>query len=135
MKSPPTATTAVPEVTGRPRTASENGRTARAKMPAAGPLATGVENTDQVRPASVEWKTRERAPPPDAIQASRRPEVTRQVPDAAKANSPGSAAGIPAPDWTLQCWPPSVVRAIRNFPSVGSESAMPSDGLKNAMQS
>lgn len=118
-----------------PGTLTVNGRTAREKIPAEGPLATGVEDTVHVRPLSVEWNTREVALPPEAIHASFEPDVTRQVPEAANANSPVSAAGIPALLCTDQCRPPSVVRAIRNFPSTGSERAMPSLGLKKAMQS
>jgi hypothetical protein len=57
-------------------------------------------------------------------------------PLAAKANSPGSAGGIPAGSTTFQVCPPSVVLMTRNFrPSGGSERASPTYLLKKVMQS
>ena len=73
----------------------DRSRTAREKIPPASLRTIGVSTTDQVRPRSVVWKTRAAVPPP-AIQASCSPAVTRQVPLAAKPNSPSSAGGIPA---------------------------------------
>ena len=53
------------------------------------------------------------------------PAVTRQVPLAAKPNSPSTALGIPLRETTDQVLPPSSVRMIRNLPSTGSLIARP----------
>ena len=111
-KSPPTATSV-----SVLRTASE-------KIPPASLRTTGVSVTDQVFPRSTEWNTRAAAPPP-AIQASSLPAVTRQVPLAAKPNSPSSAGGMPAPGRFAHDRPPSLVTRIRNFPFTGSLIASP----------
>ena len=70
------------------RKASEN-------TPPAGAAGIVESATVQVWPRSREWKIRD-ALPPEASQTSRPPAVTRQVPLAAKPNSPSNAAGIPA---------------------------------------
>ena len=59
------------------------------------PARIGVGATVQVRPRSVERKTRAEEPPPVPNQAFEVPRTTRQVPLAAKAPSPGRAPGIP----------------------------------------
>src|SRR5689334_11034054 len=99
-------------------------------MPALGPLGIGVPVTRQVRPKSRELKTRAADPPPVAKKAwpaawvaDRAGAETRQVPLAAKANSPSRAAGIPVSGSTDQERPPSRVARIRNLPSTGSERA------------
>src|SRR2546421_12067614 len=103
-------------------------------MPALGPLGTGVVATVQVRPRSVEWNTRDAAPPPVANQASRWV-ATRQVPLAANADSPSRAGGMPAVGSTRQDRPPSDVDSIRNRPSTGSDSARPCQRARDARQS
>ena len=70
------------------------------------------------------WKTRAAAPPL-AIQASWSPAVTRQVPLAAKPNSPSSAGGIPDRARLVHDRPPLLVAMIRNFPCTGSLIAIP----------
>ena len=62
-------------------------------------------------------------------------DVVRQVPLAAKANSPSSAAGIPALERTCHERPPSCVAMMRNLPSGGSLSARPWRASEKAMQS
>src|SRR4051812_36728068 len=113
-------------------------------MPALGPLGIGDSATCQVRPKSRGLNTRDTAPPPVAKNAwpeeavrsadeappeerpGERPGVeTRQVPLAAKANSPSRAVGIPRSGRTDQEWPPSRVARMRNFPLTGSERARP----------
>src|ERR1700704_3883017 len=114
-------------------------------MPAVGPLGTGVATACQLRPASRVLKTRVADPPPVANQArpadpgqpapspacSSTPRsaglaaVTRQVPLAAKANSPVRAGGIRSAGTPRQDRPPSDVDAIRKRPSTGSDSASP----------
>src|SRR5438477_9569483 len=82
--------------------------------------AMGVSATVQVRPESGERKTRAAGPPvPKKISS---PEIARQVLLAAKAPSPGSAAGIFSLGNEFQC-SPSVVFSKRNLPSMGSPSA------------
>src|ERR1700755_1893897 len=103
-------------------------------MPALGPLGTGVEATDHVRPRSRDVNTRDELPPPVAKYA-RPPAETRHVPLAAKANSPVSAGGIPTGGRTFQLRPPSDVARMRNLPSTGSDSANPCRALTNVMQS
>src|SRR2546423_14108262 len=93
-------------------------------MPAEGPLGTGVVATRHVRPPSVEWNTRDVAPPPVANQASRSV-ATRHVPLAAKANSPSRAGGMPAVGRTPQAPPPSEVDSTRNFPATGPDMTRP----------
>src|SRR2546430_10055895 len=91
------------------------------KVPAdAWPLARGVAAAVQVRPESRERKARAAGPPvPKKISW---PEIARQVLLAAKAPSPGSAAGIFSLGNGFQC-SPSVVFSRRNLPSMGSPSA------------
>src|SRR5690348_16934908 len=103
-------------------------------MPALGPLGIGVLVTDQCSPRSAEVKTRDEEPPPEAKNAFP-PADTRHVPLAAKANSPSSAAGIPADGSTCHERPPSLVLRIRNFPSTGSDSTSPCRRSRNVMQS
>ena len=57
------------------------------------------------------------------------------MPLAAKANSLGSAAGIPSGLTGDHDRPPSLVSKSRNAPSTGSLSASPRSGELKAMQS
>src|SRR3954453_7988825 len=103
-------------------------------MPALGPLGIGVLVTDQCSPRWAEVKTRDDEPPPDAKNALP-PDATRHVPLAAKANSPSSAAGIPAEGSTFHERPPSLVERMRNFPSTGSDSTSPCRRSRKVRQS
>src|SRR3954451_21605355 len=103
-------------------------------MPALGPLGIGESTTDQCRPRSAEVNTREVAPPPEAKKA-RPPDETRQVPLAAKANSPSRAGGMPAGEVTRHERPPSEVARMRNLPSTGSDRARPCRASTKVRQS
>ena len=93
-------------------------------MPPASLRTTGVSVAVQLTPRSVVWKTRA-AVPPLAIQASALPAVIRQVPLAAKPNSPSIAGGIPAGLRVVHDRPPLLVVMTRNFPCTGSLMAIP----------
>src|SRR5260370_17274282 len=85
------------------------------------PCAIGVSETVHNTPESDEWKTREVGPPvPKNISLSK---SRRHVLLAAKAPSPGTAAGMLSLGSIFQC-SPSVVVSKRNFSSIGSPSAM-----------
>ena len=91
--------------------------------PPAAVAGIGASTTVQVSPPSLEWKIRDAAPP-EAKYACRSM-IVRQVPLAAKPNSPSTAGGIPVRLTTSQDFPRSVVRRIRNLPSTGSLIARP----------
>src|ERR1700694_3794481 len=96
------------------------------------PWAIGVSATVQVRPESVEWKTRAAGPPvPKKISP---PESRRQVLLAANAPSLGSAAGMLPLGSEFQC-SPSVVFSKRNLPSMGSLSAKQRVSERQAIES
>src|SRR5260370_18727762 len=84
------------------------------------PCAIGVSETVHNTPESDEWKTREVGPPvPKNISLSK---SRRHVLLAAKAPSPGTAAGMLSLGSIFQC-SPSVVVTNRNFSWIGSPSA------------
>jgi len=92
---------------------------------------SGVCETVQLTPPSSERKTRPAVVPNHA----RPPWLVMHSPLAAKAASPGRAAGICRPV-TCQCRPPSSVASTRKcWPSGGSDTSRPRLSLKNVMQS
>src|SRR5882672_2015936 len=95
------------------------------------PWAMGVSETVQVCPESTEWNTRAAGPPVPKKISSR--ESKRHVLLAAKAPSPGSAAGMSLGSG-FQCSPSVVVRR-RNLPSRGSLSAKQCVPERQAMES
>src|SRR6266853_5836355 len=96
------------------------------------PWVIGVSSTAHERPESRERKTRAAGPPvPKKISS---PESRRQVLLAAKAPSPGSAAGILSRGSSLQC-PPSSVFRRRNLPSIGSPRAKQRVSERQAIES
>src|SRR6266508_4087136 len=120
---PPSSLTSLPDGPTATTVRSVPGRNAEPDRYPPGACPAGT--SDQVPPPSVLRNTRGRSPPPVANHAVRPGPVTRQVPLAANANSPGSAAGVPAFGTTSQERPPSPVARIRNFPPTGSLSASP----------
>src|ERR1700674_3168527 len=96
------------------------------------PWAIGVSATVQVRPESVEWKTRAAGPPvPKKISS---PESKRELLLAANAPSPGRAAGMLLLGSGFQC-SPCVVFSKRNLPSMGSLSAKQRVSERQAIES
>jgi hypothetical protein len=111
-------------------------RNAIEKIPAdSAPAATGVSLTAQAWPRSLERKTRADLAPPVANQTSFSPRVTRQVPLAAKAPSPGKAGGRAFAARGFQLAPPSAVTISWNCPFTGSPRAMPFFSSQKAMAS
>src|SRR6202165_6311398 len=96
------------------------------------PWAIGVSATVQVRPESVEWKTRAAGTPvPKKISS---PESKSQLLLAANAPSPGRAAGRLPLGSGFQC-SPSVVFSKWNLQSMGSLSAKQRLSERQAIES
>src|SRR4029078_7006594 len=95
----------------------------------------GVSATLQVRPRSVDRKTRALAAPPVPIHAFDLPCTMRQGPPAAKTPSPARTAGARVGGTRLHPLPPSSVTSTNSLPSAGSLSAMPWSLSQNAMAS
>src|SRR5688572_29191337 len=102
---------------------------ATANTPAASPLGSGVSEAFHERPPSRDSSTRAFAPPPVAIHAWL-PLVVTHCPDAANANSPGNASGMPLVSLTCHDRPPSHVLRTRNLPLTGSLNASPRNRSK-----